>query len=366
MTHEVNNGSRNTEFFLIRSYSCLPTAVARLEEIERQGKEAVIFCLSRPSYRFLSPLADKHAWIKVVSIDVEGLGRRSLRNPLHLWRTRREVRQLFDQWFSGIPSRSIVHFYNRLVELFFCYWIWRLRDKCSIYYAECDPMTLFVPARGFFTCVRRLALYCIYPMPFQMVRIAGSRSRPVPALNDRFMQQGVHIEYARVTNIAEIRHTKLYRDLALHRDSQVLWVLGMEWETGLVVSEQYTRVLRECARIVSAVYPAARQSVKFHPRATTHEAVWDPVVSILPDHVPAEFLNLPDLEVVLTISSTATSWNRATNIRVISLVDILPFVSSTVRDTQRQTIRHFAAGIGCCYPASLDDLRLCLQGKPPA
>ena len=79
----------NTEFFLLASYSALPTVFSRLVNLEGQGKQAVLFCFSSQLYRFLSPLMQVFAWIRVVYIDITEISLISAYRPWVIWRARK-------------------------------------------------------------------------------------------------------------------------------------------------------------------------------------------------------------------------------------------------------------------------------------
>jgi hypothetical protein len=356
------NYSAEIEFFFVSSYPMLLTVFARLEDIRKQDKKAVLFCFSTPLYSFLSPLSAEHPWITVHYVDIGSIAGAKVRYPWVLWRTRRELRRLYQDWFVKIPDKSIVHFFSRF-DLLAGYWIWRLRQRCSVYYAECGPVDLYQPANGPAVWAKWLALYAIYPIPFQMLRLEGAGLvNAFPALTDQFLQDAVDVQYSQVTDVAQIRLISFYHTLTTRCHARLLWVTQPFLDSGFVLHGEYLDILAKCVHIVNQLCPPEWQAIKFHPRTQRRESVWDSTTEILPQHIPAEFLELPDLRIVLTVTSTAASvLGSALNVKIISLVELIPFSNDAIREYARRATEFFAAGLECYCPASLTELQVYLN-----
>jgi hypothetical protein len=349
----------NTEFFLLPSYSALPTVVEQLFNLENNGRKAVLFCFSWPLYQFLSPLMQVFAWIKVIYIDDTELSLVSLYRPWEIWRARKILKAIYLKWFVGIPSGSAVHFYNYHFALPVFYMIWKIRNSSIIHYAECDPVELlYEQDTTLYSWIKLAFLSLIYSMPFQMVSRENDPVKPFPSLTNSFLKKTVKVRYPMVTDLHHLRQTDIYQALCCKSNAQVLWLMGMDLDIGWVVPGEYERTLEKCAAIVVSVYPATEQVIKFHPRSHARENAWDVSVIRLPEHVPAEFLDFSRLKIVLAVSSAAVIAFSA-KAKIVGLVDLIPFVTQMEREINRATLLSRIPNAYC--PSTLEDLRVVLK-----
>lgn len=364
--HMVRKMNGNTlknecEIFLLASYSCLPDVIVRLENLVVGNQKAQVFCLSQQLYQFLKPLAADYPCINIHHVDLSLINTLRLRSPLNWWKARQHVAELCKRWFAPVSCRGPVHFYNRHAALFLLYAVWQLKAMHPIHYTECDPVDLYTRDRSLPGWLQKLIFRCVYPIPFEMVSIPGKRRRRLPSANAHFMEQVIAITHPR-TLLPEAKKTELYQRLCWQSSARVLWIMGMVLDMNEVFTTAYCELLKQCIDAVNSVCTPAQQAVKFHPRAQKRETVWSPDIEYVSGHIPAEFIDLPELEIVLTISSTAVSMlGVASNIKVISLVELIPFRDERIRDTHRRSARHFGSETTLFMPASIAEFEKCLS-----
>jgi hypothetical protein len=196
-------------------------------------------------------------------------------------------------------------------------------------------------------------LSLIYWMPFQMISREGDPIKPFPSLPNSFLEKTVKVRYPMLVDLHQHCQTSIYQALCWKINAQVLWLMGLDLDLGWVVAGQYERVLDNCATIVNSVYPPAD-----HPRSNMRENVWDIAVIRLPEYVPAEFLDFSRLAVVLAISSSAVLAFSA-KVKIVGLVDLIPFISQREREINRATLLSYAPNAYC--PHTLEDLRTVLK-----
>ena len=344
----------NTEFFLLPSYSALPTVVDKLANLEKEGKKAVLFCFSPQLYRFLNPLMQVFAWISVIYIDTTELDTISPYRPWKIWYARKLLQVIYFKWFVEIPRGSIVHFYNSHFALPVFYMIWKIRNSAVIYYTQCDPVELYTQDTTLYSWIKLTFLSLIYPIPFHIVSRKNSTTKPFPALTNFFFEKTVKKKYPMLTDVTHLHQTGIYQALRLKSDTRILWLMGLDLDLGWFVAGDYERTMEDCAAIVDSVCPASEQAVKFHPRARLRENVWDGSVNHLPEYIPAEFLFFSQLKVVLAVSSSALI-GLSKNVKIIGLHDLLPFKTQIEREIHRANLLSFAPDTYC--PATLEDLR---------
>ncbi|MBN1877184.1 MAG: hypothetical protein JXA33_23375 [Anaerolineae bacterium] len=348
-----------TEYFLLASYGCLPNVIKRLEILQDQQQRAVLFCFSQSLYQFLYPLSKHYTWIKLHYVDITPITRIHLRNPYNWWCARRRVRELYEQWFSNISNEAVIHFYNRHEALFLFYVVTQLKTSHTIHYVECDPVDLY---RWDYRSIQGWIQWCIfrliYPVPFYMANLREGKSKRISVLSSRFINKTVSTEYPKVVNLSVVKNSPIYQTLSWHSEIKVLWIMGLVLDMEQVIIDDYNVTLKKCSEIFDHVCPAHEQAIKFHPRAQKHEAVWGTGVQYIPNHIPVEFLDLPNLQAIVVISSAAVSTFRSSgSVKIISLVNILPFVNASVHKKHQMVIRHLMPEERLCLPASMDDLR---------
>lgn len=348
----------NTEFFLLASYSALPTVVEQLVKLENNGIEAVLFCFSSQLYRFLSPLMQVFAWIKVYYIDDTELNLISPYRPWKIWRARRILMAIYLKWFTGIPSGSAVHFYNCNFALPVFYMIWKIRNSSVIHYAQCDPVELYKQDTTLYSRIKLTFLSLIYWMPFQMVSREGDPIKPFPSLTNSFLEKTVKVRRPMVIDLHHLRQTSIYQALCWKSDARILWLMGKDLDAGWFVLGEYERALEKCAAVVDSVCPTTEQAIKFHPRSQARENAWDVSVIRLPEHVPAEFLDFSRLKVVLAISSAVVR-ALSINAKIVGLIDLIPFTTQMVREINRTTLLFHVPDAYC--PSTLEDLRVVIK-----
>ena len=348
----------NTEFFLLASYSALPTVFSRLVNLEGQGKQAVLFCFSSQLYRFLSPLMQVFAWIRVVYIDITEISLISPYRPWEIWRARKILKSVYLKWFARIPPGSAVHFYNLNFALPVFHMIWKIRKSAVIHYAECDPIELYKQDLTLYSLIKLAFLSFIYWMPFQMVSMENVPLKPAPSLTSSFFEKAVKVRYSMVTDLQHLRQTSIYQALCWKSNAQVLWLMGMDLDVGWVVPGEYERALEKCAAVVDTVFPATEQAIKFHPRSHARENVWDVSVMRLSEHIPAEFLDFSRLKVILALSSAAVL-ALSTKVKIIGLINLVPFTTQGAREYNRTTLLSYLPDVYC--PSILEDLRVILR-----
>ena len=356
-------GMRPTLVMIISSYSCLLTAVDRITKALDKGQETILLCTSTQIYRFLHPLSS-NADIRLEYVDISLIHMIGLRSPWSIWRLHRDVRKRWSQWFRDIPNGSEVHFFNRLYALHIGYWVWRLKTRCFIYYAECDPVDIFENVHGVISLLKWFVLFIIYPIPFEMLRGSGEDRivGAMPFLSSKFIDLAVDYEYPMVRDNEFLRSKSIYKLLARDSKAEVLWITQPLVESGLVQSDQYLSILQNCASITYEFFPPDSQAVKYHPRTSSREGVWDPSVEIIPNCVPAEFLKMPDLKVIITVSSTAmAALGIAHNVKIISLVNIVPFTDEDTYTAHFKLAKRFIHSVECKFPSSLDEFRFALR-----
>lgn len=227
-----------------------------------------------------------------------------------------------------------------------------------IHYAECDPVELYQRDRTFYSWVKVLFLYLLYRMPIQMVSMGNAIYRPFPSLSSKFLEKTVRVRVPQISDISPFRHTRIYRRLCQKSDIRVLWLMGMELDHELVVPGEYEKIIEECVRIAVSACPAREQGVKYHPRARARINVWDAEVERFPEHIPAEFLELPNLEIILSVSSAASkTMVGSSKIKNISLIKLIPFVNEATQQQYEQTVNWLFDGLDYYLPDSLSDLR---------
>lgn len=340
------------EYFILSSYSCLLTVVKRLEEIRLVNGRAVLFCFTAPIYEFLSPLGLEQ-WVEVIRVDISSIAVPRVRSPLSVLQARRDAHRLYHQYFERIGTGRVVHFYNRHFAGLAGYIIWRLKDRCDIHYAECDPVGLLKPAWSLRAILKWYAISTAYPVPMRMV---GDR-RPFPELSESYLDKAVSVTYRYITDASEVAHSPVFQRLAITRSAKVLWVMSnyLGCDREIVHTEDYMALLRKCAKIVSGRYGAREQAVKFHPFARQREDIWSEGVEYLPDYVPAQFVVLPELELVITMSASAlVSESAKHHVRIVSLSEMLPFVEVTTRQRFKEQLDDNMAS-EYSTPRSLDE-----------
>jgi hypothetical protein len=353
-----NTSDEAIEYFLIASYSCLISVVVRLEYLREKGQCAVLFCLTRPLYQFLKQLSEHYDWIEVYYVDVTDLTTCSLRNPVHWWQMRRNLQVLYETWFAKIPNGQAVHFYNRYAALFLFYVIWHLKDDHIIHYVASDPAGVHSESHRIFSQIQKLIFQLIYSVPLKMVDAAGRKTNTFPALTDHALAEIIDEEHPGTYTVADIQTSELFQVLSWHSEAQVLWVMGLVLDMDEVLPSAYNDVLQQCRDLVGSVFAPSQQVVKFHPRAQTRETGWLPDVRYISGHIPAEFIKLPELKMVLTISSTAVSMlGASSNVKIISLVELIPFRDETTRDAHRRLARHFGSEIAFFMPVSMVEFK---------
>lgn len=360
----LNPSLDTMEYFLLASYSCLPSVVARLEFIREKGQSAVLFCLTLPLYRFLKQLSVRYIWIEIHHVDVKTFTIRPLRNPINWWRTRRDLKSFYKEWFAKIPGGHIVHFYNRFSAPFLFYVVWKLKDNHIIHYTAADPVGLHPESHRIFSQIQKMVFKLIYSAPIQIVTSAGRRTNTWPALTDRALSQVIDVEHKETNTLEGIETSDLFQVLSWYSKAHVLWVMGLVLDMDEVCTAAYSKVLNSCIDAVNSAFSPAHQAVKYHPRAQERETGWAPGVEIVPDHIPAEFINLPDLKIVLAISSTAVSTlGKSSKIKVISLVELIPFRNEATRDDHRRSACYFGSKIELLMPATIAELEKCVASS---
>lgn len=352
----------NVEYFLLASYSCLPSVIARLERLREQNQQAVLFCLTQSLYRFLEQLSSDYPWIVVHYVAATGITQRPLRNPLNWWRVRKAVQALYKRWFAQIPDGCIVHFFNRYAALFLFYSVWRLKPNHIIHYTPNDPAGLHSESRRLRSWLQKIVFYLVYATPLMIVTAAGRETETWPALTDQTLARIVDVEHQETAALKDIETTEVFQTLAWHSNVEVLWVMGLVLDMNEVLVPEYMAVIRQCMNVLNTARTPEQQAVKFHPRAEKRETGWPSQTEVLPNYVPAEFVRLPNLQVILTISSTVVATlGAASGAKVISLVELLPFRDEATRDAHRRLVRHFGAEVELVLPASINEFAACVK-----
>ncbi|MCP4361008.1 MAG: hypothetical protein GY796_23625 [Chloroflexi bacterium] len=325
----------NTEYFLLASYSCLLSVTSRLDQLRQKGSSAVLFCLTEPLYAFLRPLAVHFPQIKIHFIKDQPTWR--IRQPLTLLRARAQTKNLYHQWFAGLPEGSIVHFYNRHAALFLFYTVWHLHTKCQMHYTECDMVDMYAPYWSLRSATQQLFFYFVYPIPIEIVRPSNKQSAvSLPAISAKGIQQIVTQTHERILTAGTLQSSPIYKALQWRTSAKILWIMSMALDMGEIEETAYEALLAQCY----ALFSASEQIVKFHPRASHFERFGADSVNTVPTHIPAEFLQLEGITAVITISSTSnTAWSLTPNVNIISLVELLPFVNETIRERHRQAMQ---------------------------
>jgi hypothetical protein len=355
--NQANIYNKNTEFFLLASFSALPTVMSRLVDLDKRGMQAVLFCFSLPMYKFLHPLMQTFSWINVVYIDIAELILISPYRPWKIWRARILLMTLYSKWFAKIPPGSVLHFYNSNFALPVFYMIWQLRNVCEIHYADCDltKELIYKQKNNLYSWIKLIFLYIIYQMPIKIVARKND-VKPFASLADRFFEKTVKVRSEKVIDFTQLRLSNIFQSLMWKSNAKILWLMTPVIDYKLVVPGKYEQILENCAHVVDSIYPMNEQKIKFHPRTIRKETVWDPSIERVPEYIAVEFLDLPNLKAVLTISSSAVM-NFLPEINIIGLVDIIPFVSHSVYTTQKDYFLLFSSNSKRCCPASMEDLR---------
>jgi hypothetical protein len=348
----------NSEFFLLASYSALPTFLTRLVELQGQRKQATIFCFSSQIYRFLSPLTQAFTWIRVIDVDVAELSRISPYRPWEIWKAQKILKDIYLKWFSKIPAGCAVHFFNCHFALPLFFMIWQLRNTCEIHYTDCDLSIQLVAEKDnkISSLIKDVFLYLIYQMPIQMVSRKNDPTKPFPSLKASFFEKSVKAIGMMVSDLTPLRKTDLFQHLRWKSNAKILWLMSPVLDYGLVLPEEYVQTLRDCVSIVKSIFPASEQVIKFHPRVKVKEDVWDISTEKAPDFIPVEFLDLPNLTAIISISSSS-AMTFSTNISMIGLVDIIPYASRAVQAAYKGYFMKFTSNSKRYCPTSLDELR---------
>ena len=133
--------------------------------------------------------------------------------------------------------------------------------------------------------------------------------------------------------------------------------MGMILDMREVQTEAYIEMLTACARIVDVLCEPVTQVVKVHPRAQQHVDVWDAAIQFVPKYIPAEFVHVPNLKVVIFISSTAiSSFGQLSDPVIISLVELVPFMDSAVYQRHKMIVRQLKGEREIYCPTSFEQL----------
>lgn len=356
---ESNNLQNDIEYFFVVSYSCLPFVIRRIDELEEENKFVKIFCFSESIYKFLSKYNEISSRINVLRINAEDIINFKFKRFWRIHDARKKVQQLYENVFELIPDRSRINFYNRIYNLIIPLYIWKLGNKCSIHYIECDPVGLYTHrAEGLLVILKWLMLRYIYPIPFQMMSQEGSNLvKAVPYLKEEyFTKLGIDSDN-KIQEEIQVNTLTHFHELSYRSGCEVIWIMQPLRELKLVQSGKYEEVLKKCFQIVNETYDKSVQAVKFHPRTVLRENVFDNCVEVIPNHIPVELLTLPRLSVIITISSTSiTSRSSNPGIQIISLVEIIPFINEAIRKQHRNTFLHFIGDPNYYLPQSYEDL----------
>jgi hypothetical protein len=363
MDNQPNSFDRNSEFFLLASYSCLPTVVTRLNELQYQNIKAILYCYTIQLYKFLSPLAETYDWIKVFYIDDSELNRVSPYRPWKIFHWRKLLKSIYHQWFSIIPSGCRVNFYNRYYALSTFFMIWLIKKKCEIHFADCDYSTKYCLNINvsLYSILKSFFLTIIYPMPFEMLS-GGDGGKPFPALNKVFFDKTIKTRQLMVTDLSELKHTELFHQLSFKSSKKVLWLMSPVLDLGIVPSEEYKQTLNGCITLVNSIFSPDQQAVKFHPRSKLREKFLNEKVEFIPNYFPIEFVDMPNLIVVIALS-TSSLWSFSSNTKVIGLIDILPFTSVNAHKAYRQSFCFYKTCSKKYLPSSIIELKQILLSK---
>lgn len=361
MDNSPNSFDKNTEFFLLASYSSLPTVVARLVELQNKNIPAAIYCFTAQIYRLLSPLMLKFAWIKVYFIDDSEVYKISPRRPWELFNGRRLINSIYLKWFAGIPSGSRINFYNRYYALSTYFMIWRVRHRCNNHFTDCDLFDRieFTRDRSILSILKFCFFFVLFPMPFEMLT-GNDGVKPFPSLSKQFFDKAVADESLMITDLTGLKGTDLFQSLQFGSDKKVLWLMSPVLDLGLVPQDAYEQSLKACVKVVNSVYPSREQAIKFHPHTIKKENAWDGSVEYIPSHIPVEFLDMPNLKVVMAFS-TSSFWSFSSKTIIIGLVDILPYISVEAHNARRRYFHLYQSNSKKYSPSSIDELNKILS-----
>jgi hypothetical protein len=363
MVNQPHYYEQNSEFFLLASYSCLPTVIARLVELQTMNTNAVLFCYSNQLYQFLSPLMKIYEWIKVINIDVTELNKISPYRPWKIFRGRKLLQSIYLQWFSEIPKGCRVNFYNRYYALSTFFMIWLIKRHCEIHFTDCDFIENieFKKNNTLYSIFKTAFLSMLYPMPFEIVS-GHDGVKPFPALNKSFYDKTVKFISPMVNDLSDFKQTELFQKLSYKSDKQVLWLMSPVLDINLVPSEEYKQAFKTCVDVVNSIYPSWEQAVKYHPRTIKKEISWDSTVECIPNEIPVEFLDMPKLEIVIAFS-TSSLWSFPSKTILIGLVDLLPFISLEAHKARRKYFLSYKSSARKYIPTALKELQQILTDK---
>jgi hypothetical protein len=355
MDNQLDSSYKKTEFFLLASYSCLPTVVNRLIELESQKTSVIFYCFTTQLYEFLLPLIKHYDWINVFYIDDTEIYKISLYRPWKIFSGFKLLNSIFHKWFAIIPPASKVNFYNRYYALTMFFMVWKLRNKCEIHFTDCDHFEKieFEKNISLYATLKKAFLYLLYPMPFEFVS-GNDGVKPFPALNKFFLEKTAKVKHPMISDLSELKHTKIFRNLSYKSDKKILWLMSPVLDLGMVPADEYKQVFRNCVAIVNSYFPSIEQAVKYHPRTIQKEIIWNDSVECIPKNIPIEFLDLPNLQVVLAFS-TSSFWSFPPNIIIIGLIDILPFISTEAHEARRQYFTLYKSNSKKYSPSSLNE-----------
>jgi hypothetical protein len=351
-----------TDFFFLASYSCLPTVVDQLNKVLQGNKNAVIFCFNESIHKFLLSFSMNHKDVDVLYMDTSRTANLKLRSFLEIFQIKRYMNSLIELLKTKIPNGSNLYFYNRTFNLLVPYLLWNFRETCTIIYAECDPVEIFsTQGIGVLAHLKRYILHIIYPIPFNMMRLESSNIvKAVPNLSENYFDQINVVKYACKNDLSDMEKNNIYTNLVRSSRAEVLWLMQPFLDLEIVRPQEYEMVLQNCINIINLTVPSSHQAVKFHPRSQKQESVWDSDFERIPGFLPAEFLNMPYLGLLIAVSSTAIS-GFSSNVKVISLLELIPFVNEGIREMHRNLVDHFAEGKECYLPKSYSEFEKCVQ-----
>ncbi len=318
---------------------------------------AVLFCYSNQLYQFLSPLMKIYTWIKVINIDVTELNAISPYRPWELLKGRKLLNSIYLQWFAGIPSESRVNFYNWQYALPTFFMVWKIKHKCEIYFADCDYFenTQFRKNKTLYTILKKAFFSMLYPMPFEIV-YANDGIKPFPALNNIFFEKSIKQKKPMTIDISSLKFTEIFQNLCYRSDKNVLWLMSPILDLGFVSPKVYKEHLEDCVNIVNSHYSSTEQAIKFHPRTILKEDIWKNSVEIIPDYIPMEFLDMPNLKVVFAFFTTSSLRSLLSNPIVIGLIELIPFDSPNAHQVRRQYFHSSKSNSQKYCPATLQEL----------
>jgi hypothetical protein len=329
----------------------------RLEFIAKKDTKAVVICTLEPLYKYLIIVTKNIPWINVILIDTCDISKIKLRYFWKILYAKKLIKEKYRFIFEMVPNNSIVHFYNRLANLVVGYWIWQLSEKCTIYYAECDPVDVYSPQKSILAKTKWLLLKIIYPIPFEMLHYEeGGIARVIPSLNKKFMDNIVDQELICYNDMLKIKESFLYDHFSTNCSAKIVWLTYPVLDSSNIKKKEYLNILSELSYETNILCQPEKQAVKYHPRTKIKEDIWDEKTQVIPKHIPAEFINWANLRVIITLVSTSGSrLGNLPGVKVISLIKLLPYTDDATRKQHRILVEKFSEDQNWLFPKSITD-----------